>query len=639
MVTGTNNKILRVDLNSGSITEDTLDEATYRLYPGGKALAGYLLLKEFPAHTEPLDPGNMLVFATGLLTGAPLATATRFTAATRSPLTGAYGESEAGGYWGVELKMAGYEAIIITGQAISPVYLSILDEKVEIRDARHLWGKDPFFVQNRIREELNDNKTSVLQIGIAGENLVRYASITHNMRHYNGRNGIGSVMGSKNLRAIAVRSRGKRYQDFAFDSTTLTSLGKRLSKQYKDNPLSWSLHEKGTMPLVEGLNAVGMLPTKNFRYGVFEGAENIGWNAFKDQILIGKQSCHACSIRCKPEVKGDDRYQISSEYGGPEYEAVAGFGSNCGVDDLQAVAKANELCNRYVMDTISTSATIAFAMECFENGLLTIEDTGGLELRFGNADAMLDAVEITARRQGFGALLAEGSLRIAQEIGKNALDFALQVKGQELSMHDPRGKTNVGLGFAVSEIGADHLVSIHDSLLQNEDSIAYQNAKALGIRNAYPATEINEEKVEQYFICENWTSLGKVLGFCYFGPIPRSFIQVDEVIEAVQSATGWDVDLNELLLIGERATNLARIFNTREGFTRTDDSLPKRLFTRLDKGPLSGTAVQENQFNKALTTLYQLKGWDPVTGVPTFERLERLGLGWTEEATGNGKYS
>ncbi|HWQ83156.1 MAG TPA: aldehyde ferredoxin oxidoreductase family protein [Anaerolineales bacterium] len=628
MRSGNTGKILRVDLTGGSIKEETLDESLYRSYPGGKALAAYFLLRELPLHTDPLSPENMLIFANGLLTGAPVATATRFTAAARSPLTGAYGESEAGGFWGPELKMAGYEAILITGKAVKPVYLSIRNEQVELHPADHLWGQEPESVQSQIRQELGDDKVRVLQIGRAGENLVKYASLTHEMRHYNGRNGIGAVMGSKNLKAVAVRGTSQRYIDIAQDGRALAEIGKTLAKRVKEHPQSWDLHEKGTMPLVGGLNAGGMLPTNNFRTGVFAGVGQIDWTAYEKELLIGRKSCYACSVRCKPEVEVDDRYQVSQKYGGPEYEAVAGFGSNCGVSDIQAVAKANELCNRYVMDTISTSATIAFAMECFERGLIGLQDTGGLELRFGNAEAMLQAVEQIAIRQGFGDQLAEGSRSLALAIGGEAPDFTIQVKGQELSMHDPRGKVNVGIGFAVSENGADHLTAVHDTLLQNPGSISFQGAQALGIRSPLPARLLNAEKVEQYFIGENWVSLGKALGLCYFGPAPRSFIQVDEVVKAVRAATGWDITLEELLQAGERATNLARLFNAREGFSRQDDTLPKRLFDPLESGPLEGVAYPKAEFEQALTTLYQLKGWDPNTGLPGRERLESLGLGW-----------
>ena len=628
MRSGTIGKILRVDLTGGSIYEEIIDDVFYRVYPGGKALATYYLLHELPPQTDPLSPENLLIFANGLLTGAPVATATRFTAAARSPLTGAYGESEAGGFWGPELKMAGYEAIVITGKAPEPVYLSIRNGLIELHPATHLWGQEPDYVQIQIRQELGDDKVRVLQIGRAGENLVKYASLTHEMRHYNGRNGIGAVMGSKNLKAVAVRGTNQRYIDIAQDGRALAEIGKTLAKRVKEHPQSWDLHEKGTMPLVGGLNTGGMLPTNNFRTGVFAGVGQIDWTAYEKELLIGRKSCYACSVRCKPEVEVDDRYQVSQKYGGPEYEAVAGFGSNCGVSDIQAVAKANELCNRYVMDTISTSATIAFAMECFERGLIGLQDTGGVELRFGNAEAMLQAVDQIALRQGFGDKLAEGSRSLALEIGGEAPDFTIQVKGQELSMHDPRGKVNVGIGFAVSENGADHLTTVHDTLLQNPGSVSFQGAQALGIRNPLPARLLNAEKVEQYFIGENWVSLGKALGLCYFGPAPRSFIQVDEVVEAVRAATGWDIGLEELLQAGERTTNLARLFNAREGFSRQDDTLPKRLFEPLESGPLEGVAYPKAEFEQALTTLYQLKGWDPNTGLPSRERLESLGLGW-----------
>ena len=625
---GSTGKYLRVDLSSGSIQEDSLDESFYRLYPGGKALAGYFLLQELPAHTDPFSPNNLLVLANGLLTGSPIATATRFTAAARSPLTGCYGESEAGGYFGPELKMAGYEAVLISGRADSPVYLSIGPGQAVLKDASHLWGHDPEEVQNQIRTELGDNKVQVLQIGLAGEKRVLFAALTHGLRHYNGRNGIGAVWGSKNLKAVAVRGRGGAYRELAHAPQELAALGQRLAKEVKNHPQSWDLHEKGTNALVGGLQAAGILPTLNFRSGGFEGADKINWEAYQQEILEKRGTCFACAVRCKPEVRSGGRYDLNSAYGGPEYEAVAGFGSNCGVDDLQAIAKANELCNRYVMDTISTSATIAFAMECFERGLIGPKETGGLDLRFGNIDAMLQAVEQIANRQGFGNLLADGSLRAAQAIGGNAVDFAVQVKGQELAMHDPRGKAMVGLGYAVSESGADHLVTIHDTLIQNPDSVGFKGAQALGIQHALPAGLLNDEKVANYFICENWVSLEKVLGLCYFGPAPRSFMQVADVVALVRAATGWDVDLQELLRVGERATNMARVFNTREGFSRSDDRLPARLFRPLEGGVLAGVSISKVDFEQALTELYRLKGWDPASGAPTPEKLQSLELGY-----------
>ncbi|HEX7593476.1 MAG TPA: aldehyde ferredoxin oxidoreductase family protein, partial [Anaerolineae bacterium] len=541
---GTSGKILRVDLTRGSIRTELFDEAFYRLYPGGKALAAYFLLRELLPHTEPLDPENMLVLANGLLTGAPFSTATRFTAAARSPLTRGYGESEAGGYWGPELKMAGWEVIIITGRAEQPVYLWIRNNYAEIRDARHLWGREPEEVQSTIRGELGDKLIRVLQIGSGGENLVRFAGLTNDLRHFNGRNGMGAVMGSKNLKAVAVRGT-TRYLDFAQNPQPIAELGRALAKRVREHPQSWDLQDKGTPGLVGSLNAAGILPTRNFRRGAFEQVDKIKWEAYEKELLTARRSCYACAVRCKREVKVDDRYQVSDAYGGPEYETLDGFSANCGIDDLQAMAKANEMCNRFTLDTISTSSVISFAMECFEHGLIGLRETGGIDLRFGNTAAMLQLVEMIARRQGIGDLLADGTRRAAEKIGGDAPYFAMQVKGQELPMHDPRGKVGVGLGYAISESGADHLTAPHDPMVANPESIGFKAAAILGIE-AVPSRELSARKARNYAILENWTSAEKVVGLCFFGPAPRSFIQVDEVVDAVRAATGWDVTAQDI---------------------------------------------------------------------------------------------
>ncbi|MFH2040423.1 MAG: aldehyde ferredoxin oxidoreductase family protein [Chloroflexota bacterium] len=624
---GSNEKILRVNLTTGVITEETLNEDFYRLYPGGKSLAGYILLNEIPAHTNPFSPENVLVMANGLLTGAPVSTATRYVVSARSPLTNCYGESEAGGFWGPELKMAGFEAIVIKGRAEKPVYIWIHDGKAEIHPAVHLWGHESAEVQEIIRTELGDEKIRVLQIGIAGENLVRFAGITNDLRHFNGRNGMGAVMGSKNLRAVAVRGK-KLYQVLAHDPQSLKSLGNKLAKEVCTNPLSWDLQQRGTPGLVEPLNVAGMLPTRNFKQGTFEGMDNLKWEVYEKELLTARRSCYACAVRCKREVVVDVKV---SAYGGPEYETIGAFGSNCGVDDIHAIAKANELCNNFMLDSISTGSTIAFAMECFEHGLIGLDDTDGIDLRFGNASAMLTMIEKIAHRQGFGNLLAEGSMRAAKIIGGDAHFFAMQVKGQELAMHDPRGKYNVGMGFAISEIGADHIVVTHDTMLVNPESSSFKNAESLGIRNAQPARSLNDEKMEQFYILEKWNSLEKTIGYCFFGPAPRSFIHPNDVVASINAATGWNMTMEEALQIGERATNMARVFNAREGFTRKDDRLPERMFQPLENGALIGQSMQHEEFEHALTQLYGLKGWDPETGTPNREKLVELSLGWAAD--------
>jgi len=627
---GTSARILRVNLTSSEIQVQTLSEDFYRLYPGGKALAGYFLLTEMPAHVDPFAPENLLVFACGLLTGAPVSTATRYIVSARSPLTGAYGESEAGGFWGPELKMAGYEAILVTGRAPQPVYLWIHDDQVEIRPAEHLWGRTTADVQQAIRSELGDERIRVLQTGIAGENRVRFAGITNDLRHFNGRNGMGAVMGSKNLRAIAVRG-SQRYQSLAYDAQALLALGRSLAKRVREHPASWDLQQRGTPGLVEALNAGGILPTRNFRQGAFENVDEVKWEAYEKQLLTARRSCYACAVRCKREVTIDGKM---SPYGGPEYESVGAFGPNLGISDLRAIAKANELCNAYMLDSISTGATIAFAMECFEHGLIGPEDTGGIELCFGNAEAMLALIEMIARREGIGDVLAEGSARAAEQIGGDARYFAMHVKGQELAMHEPRGKYNVGIGYAISEIGADHLVVTHDPTMVNPESATFKSVRPLGITVPQPAMTFSAEKMKHFFILESWNSLEKVIGYCFFGPVPRAFIEVDEVLESIRAASGWELSAAEALQIGERAINMARVFNLREGFSRRDDTLPERLFQSLENGLLEGQVMSRQEFEQALSILYELKGWDVQTGMPTRERLEALSLGWAADLAG-----
>jgi len=345
-------------------------------------------------------------------------------------------------------------------------------------------------------------------------------------------------------------------------------------------------------------------------------------------LLVGRRTCYACAVRCKREVQIDGE---NSKYGGPEYETVAAFSSDCGISDLHVIAKANELCNATMLDSISTGGTIAFAMECFENGLIDLDDTEGIDLRFGNGDALLAMIEKIAKRQGFGDVLAEGSKRAAEKIGKGAQVFAQQVKGQELAMHEPRGKYNVGMGYALSEIGADHLVLAHDTMLTNPDALPSQNARFLGIENALPAKAFGEEKTRQYFILENWNSFENVVGYCFFGPAPRGFIHPNDVLASVNLATGWDLTIEELLKIGERAVNMYRLFNVREGFSSKDDILPERIHQPLENGALEGQFIDRDAFLEARSQLYAIKGWDHKSGIPTRERLESLSLGWAAD--------
>jgi aldehyde:ferredoxin oxidoreductase len=627
MAHGYNGRILKVDLSSKSWEVEEPDELFYRRYWGGQAFAGHYLLREQSPGADPLGPDNTLVFATGVMTGSKLPAMPRFSVAARSPLTGAFGSSEAGGWWGPELKFAGYDAVVIKGRAERPVYLWIDDGEVEIRDGSAVWGMETGEAQEAIRREVEEPRARVALIGPAGENQVRYACVINEYKHANGRNGLGAVMGSKNLKAIAVR--GKGGPDPA-NPGKVHELAKWYASQVTTNPTVKSLYETGTPGLLTGLDSAGILPTRNFRSGTFEEAGSLGWEAY-EKIFVGPKACYACSIRCKRVVKSEGEYQVDPHYGGPEYESLSALGSNCGVGELRAVAKANELCNRYGLDAISTGASIAFAMECFEEGLISREEADGLELRFGNAAAMLALVEKIARREGIGDLLAEGSARASERIGRGSERFAIHVKGQELPMHEPRGKPAVGLGYAISDVGADHLMVAHDPGFQMKESAVLKTLAPLGIFEPVPALDLGPRKVRLYRHMEDIYSFWRAAGVCLFGYAPRVSVPMDVFVDMARAVTGWDFSVFEQMSAGERSTNLTHAFNVREGFRREQDRLPERFFTPLPDGRLKGVGLAPEQVDGAIDLLYQMKGWDPATGIPSRSKLEELDIPWVAD--------
>lgn len=621
---GYNGRILRVNLSLGTTSVEEPPEAFFRCCLGGRGLISYYLMKELKPGIDPLGPENKLIFAGGVVTGAPVAGSGRSSVGAKSPLTGAYGDAEAGGFWGAELKRAGYDAVIIEGKAPELVYLWISDSQVEIRGARHLWGKPTYEAQCRILEELNDPHIRIAQIGPAGERLVRYANILHDITHAAGRTGTGAVMGSKNLRAIAVR--GHSPPPIAHPE----ELG-ALARWMRDNVMSLArgFYDQGTLSGLFGLNRAGGLPTRNFQQGQFpEAIGKIDGRTLRDLYLKARRSCWACPVRCKREVEITGMYHVHPYYGGPEYETVGALGSNCGITDLPAICKAGELCNAYGLDTISTGMAISFAMECFERGLISEKDADGLKLSFGNAGAMLALLERIANRQGLGDLLAEGVARAAQRLGRGAEEYALHIKGQELPMHEPRYKPGMGVGYAVSPTGADHCHNIHDTFYSGP-SVDFEMVKPLGILEPVPTAELSARKIRLLTYFENLRYLQNSLLLCQF--VPFSLTQTVDIARAV---TGWDTSLWELLKSGERAVNLTRLFNIREGFSRKDDYLPKRFFTPFPTGPLAGVALDPKQFDTALDTYYRMRGWDG-EGVPSQGKLEELGIEWAYTKAAN----
>ncbi|MHA1213460.1 MAG: aldehyde ferredoxin oxidoreductase family protein, partial [Candidatus Heimdallarchaeota archaeon] len=434
MASGYLGKILRVNLSREEITVETQPEIFYRRYLGGEGIVAYYLLKELPAKVDPLSPNNMLIFAAGPLTGVALSGVSRSSVGAKSPLTGGFGESEAGGYWGTELKKAGYDGIVITGKAKKPVYLWITETIVEIKDGTHLWGKETGEAHEKIKEDHNDKNIRIALIGPGGENRVRYACILHDLHNAAGRTGLGAVMGSKNLKAIAVR--GKQNVPVA-DKEAVKLLRKKMIEVYLKDLEHFSLLGTGG-DRMESLVWTGNLPIRNFRDGEFPTIEKIDPRTMKDTFGLKMTGCYACPIRCKKIVEFTEPYEVLAKYGGPEYESLGAFGPNCGIDDAKIVCKANELCNRYSLDVISAGVTISFAMECYEKGLISEELADGLKITFGNGDVLLKLVEKIARREGLGDLLAEGVKRAAAHLGPKAEKYAMHVKGQALPMHYPR---------------------------------------------------------------------------------------------------------------------------------------------------------------------------------------------------------
>jgi aldehyde:ferredoxin oxidoreductase len=611
---GYSGRMLRVDLSRRSASVETLSGELYRKYLGGAGLITYLLWKELDKGVDPLGPENKLIFALGPVTGISLPGSGRNCIGAKSPLTGGIAKSEVGEFWGAELKRAGYDVIIIEGQADKPVYLWIHEDEVSIRDAGGLWGQDTREAQQAIRKELGDDRIRVAMIGPGGENQVRYACVMNGLFDAAGRGGLGAVMGAKKLKAIAVR--GRQAPPIA-DTKPVEALRKWMAANLK---LVQDFIDNGTGGPMEAFEAAGNLPVRNFRDGLFPGITKISAPTIKETIRVGMDACFACTVRCKKMVRMDAPFPVDPAYGGPEYETLAAIGSNCGIDDLAATSWGSQLCNAYSLDAISVGEVIAFAMECYENGLITSQDTGGIELRFGNAEAMLKMIEMIARREGLGDLLAEGAVRAAQKIGQGAEQYAIAVKGLEAGMHEPRFKPGLGLGFMVNPHGADHCMNIHDSMYLGENW-RVDEMKQMGLTGPFPVDDIGPKKVELFRLHQMKQLLFDSLVVCQF--LPYNYQQLSELLAAV---TGWDTDVAELVKTAERILTLARLFNLREGLTAADDRLPQRFYQPKTDGVLADKPLDPAKLEQAKRYYYRLMGWDEETGVPRPEKVAELAI-------------
>ncbi|MDP9320049.1 MAG: aldehyde ferredoxin oxidoreductase family protein [Chloroflexota bacterium] len=570
-------KVLRVDLTSGTTSVEEMDEATFKRHPGGRALIAHYLLTELPKGAQPLGPENILIFAMGVLTGTPLSGASRHAVGAKSPLTGGFGEAEVGGFWGAELKRAGWDAIVVTGAAKAPVYLWIKDDQVEIRDAAHVWGLEIMDTEETLKAEVGERLARVCEIGPAGENLVRIAGIVNDFKDIAGRAGLGAVMGSKKLKAIVVR--GSRNVPL-HDAAKVKEIGRWVADTLQEN--HWAFHNFGTGMGLDGYTRVGGMAVRNYNGGPFEGAAEISAEALVEKgYRVKMEACWACSVRCKKVVKMEQPYQIDPKYGGIEYESIAALGADCGVDDLALISKVNERCNALGLDTISLGATVAWVMDLRQRGILPDAELDGQPVEFGNGKAVLASPDAVAHRRGLGDTLAEGSVRAAKTLG--GAEHLTAVRGQELAMHDPRQRTEYGkqvrVSYATSPTGGDHMNS----------NLPSRSAK-------------------------------NTVGMCFF--LRYDDPKLTDILNAV---TGWGLDTAGLAQIGELSLTLARLFNNREGFGASDDTLPEQAMKPHTSGVLSRVRLDADDVAEQVRAYYRSRGWSD-DAVPKPETLEKLGI-------------
>ncbi|MEN6299036.1 MAG: aldehyde ferredoxin oxidoreductase family protein [Anaerolineaceae bacterium] len=629
---GYTGQILHVDLTRGKLEIETLPEAFYRKYMGGSAMGLYYILREMPTNIDPLAPENVLTIMASVTTGAPISGQSRININAKSPMSGAIGDSQGGGFFPAELKFSGFDGIVIKGHSPNPVYLSIIDGKAELHDASQLIGKYTGEVDKILKEAVGDPKAEILQHGIAAEKGVLFSSVVSMSNRNNGRTGMGLVMASKNLKAIVVR--GNKKLELAHPDK-IAALHKSGPKLMSENPDVDGLGKLGTASVVMFQNMIGTLPTYNYTAGQFEHCEDISGEVLYDTVLKRRDTCYACIVRCKREVEiTEGEYQVDPYYGGPEYETLATFGSYCGINNLAAICKANQICNMYGVDTISCGATIAFAMECFEKGIIGLKETGGIPLKYGNADAMLEVLDQIVNNQGpLGMILSQGSARAAKVWGPESEACLITVKNEEAPAHMPQAKKSLAVIYAVNPFGADHQSSEHDPYYEEGATPLYLNRLAqLDLKDPTSPGSLGTEKIRFGAYTQIFYSMLDTLELCQFvwGPA-WTLYGPEEIVELVKAVTGWEVSLFELMKVGERRLNMLRVFNAREGFDRNDDKLPKKFFVPLvGTGPTAGVAMDKSEFEGALDTYYQLMGWTN-NGIPTKTKMVDLGIEWATQ--------
>lgn len=605
-------KILRVNLTEKKISEEKIPKDLAQKYLGGRGLATRYLFNEVKPGVDPLGPENKLIFMSGLLTGTQYPSASRYSVVAKSPLTGIWGQASSGGKWGVDLKKSGFDGIIFEGTSENPVYLAINNGKAEIYDAEELWGKNVFETTEILKKKLGEN-FNIACIGQAGENLVRFAAVMNDKHRAAGRCGFGAVMGSKKLKAIAVSGTKKikvaNKQEFK-------DLSEKLFNLLDESILRFGMEEFGTNMVLDMVNVVGGFPTKNWQTGVCPFTDEINGPALKEKVLVSPKGCFACPVKCGRVSEIRQGPYAGQKGEGPEYESVGTFGGMCYVQDLEAITMAHFLCNDYGLDTISCGSTIAFTMECFEKGILTKDGAGGLEIQFGDAHKMVELIHKIAKREDIGNLLAEGTKRMAEKLGQGSENFAMQVKGLELPAYDSRAAKITGLAFATANRGGCHI----DAYVQGATFIQVPYT----LIEDSQIEDVHKENPKEAKIVKDLQDVfadTDSLGICKFMCLA---LRATDLSESIGQITGWPFDVTELRKTGERIYNLERAFNIREGLTRADDTLPKRLLEEpLPDGVAEG---QVNCLEILLEPYYEFRSWDKITGKPTPEKLKELGL-------------
>jgi aldehyde:ferredoxin oxidoreductase len=608
-------RILRVDLDRLRVRDEIPHEDVLKNFIGGEGLGIKYLYEEVPAHADPLGHENRLIFMTGPLTGTLAPTSGRHCVVTKSPLTGCETTAHAGGYWGTELKQTGYDGIIIEGRSDRPVFMFIDDGDVQFYEADEMWGMDTIQTDIHLKRRFKDNKLCITSIGPAGENLVKYASIMNDQQRSASRGGTGAVMGSKNLKAIVVR--GTKSLHAAHPGEYFASMNDLLKTCY-DHPVTGELFPKyGIDSIVGMMNEKGVLPTRNHSTGTFDEAEAISGQRMAETMLTKTRGCFCCTIHCTRVIDIPYGPYHGTRGKGPDYDSTVAFGSQCGNGNLEAVAHANILCDQYGLDTISTGATIAWAMELYERGIISKEDTRGIDLKFGNHEAMVAMIPKIATRAEFGAILADGIGEAAKRIGRGSEKYVQSVKNLDLPGIEARGSKGMALGYATDNRGGDNL----RPFASMSECFGFRSKELQMPDNYDPLSEADKVKwmvpAQNYFVALN------SLVCCLFTIIAFT-VEPGQYARHLSAVTGFTYDKDKLLTAGERIWNLQRAFNAREGFTRKDDRLPARLTSEpLPSGPGKGSTVH---LEEMLDAYYDARGWDRTTGWPTPAKLRALGL-------------